>query len=258
MLTRQRPHIPRTPISPYLRQRPSTAVAQRPFSIWRIPIYLATAGKTKRRIALLGTVSGITLLGAFLGPTFWIISGGAATLVSWRIWRQTSRWWQLINQNNIARVAFQEAPGLFRLLEKQVGSHRAIEQVRQQAIERIYEWAQASDGKRVLLDDFGVDHVKDITFFPVHASSSVSRVLEVNGHRESAQEINVEFWAADDTSKGPRGGSCYIHANAIVDSHGNIELRSIRLNAPGWHSDEYVPLQTQRRGRVIEGEYRDL
>lgn len=259
-----RPKVTQLGITAY--KQPCLHQPVRPFSMWKIPIYLATAGKAKRRLALLGTVSGITVIGALLGPVFWIILGGTAATVAWRVWRHTSRWWQLINNNGVtdaAKRAISGSEGLFSLLEKQVGNHRAADQVREATIDRIMSWSQTEEGRRTLVEHFNIDHLKDVTFFPTHASSHESRTTIANGHKQSMQQIKVQFWAEDDQSKGPRGGSCCVHAIADVDDQGNIQLQDIRLSAPGWHPDEHIPITSKDNnatssGRVIEGEFRDV
>lgn len=231
--------------------------------MWKIPIYLATAGKAKRNLALLGTVSGITFIGALVGPVFWVILGGTAAMVAWRVWHQTSRWWQLINNGSVTDAAkrpMHGSEGLFNLLEK-LGNHRAAEQVREATIDRILSWSQTEEGRRVLVEHFNIDHLKDVTFFPTHAASHETFTAAINGRKESMERIKVQFWAEDDQSKGPRGGSCCVHAVANVDDHGNIQLEDIRLSAPGWHPDEHIPITSRgarTAGKVIEGEFRDV
>ncbi|KAI9313460.1 hypothetical protein BX666DRAFT_692508 [Dichotomocladium elegans] len=227
------------------------------FSIWRVPIYLATASKARRRVAMLGTITGLTAIGALLGPVFWLALGGAATLVSWRVWRATRQWWDLLNPSALRD---QSVKGLYQLLMREVGNHRGAEAVRQEAIGQIMKWASTDHGRRVLLDELNLDHINDIDFYPAHASSSTLQQIMINGKKSSEQHVRVEFWAQDDRTPGYRGGSCCVYADAAISPDGTITLKDIRLSAPGWHADEHIPLDHVYvpKGKVIEGEYRDV
>ncbi|KAI8143788.1 hypothetical protein BJV82DRAFT_494796, partial [Fennellomyces sp. T-0311] len=214
----------------------------RPFSLWRIPLYWATASKWKRRATVLGSLSGLTFIGAVLGPAFWLVLGGVGTVVTWRMWRQTKRWWQLLSPGERVLASITPQEGIMQLLRRQIGGHEAAQQVQQKAIDTILEWAHTDHGRRVLVNDLNVSRVDGMTFFPPHASSVSSQTMIVNGNRASGEQIHVEFWAEDDRSVHPRSGSCCVYVDALVDPSGQIQLKDVRLAAPGWHADEHVPL----------------
>ncbi|KAI9489117.1 hypothetical protein BDB00DRAFT_845232 [Zychaea mexicana] len=248
------------PLIPRPTQPQSVLITTRNFSIWRIPFYWATATKAKRRVALLGSLSGLTMIGAVLGPAFWLVLGGVGTIVTWRIWQQTKRWWQLLNPSEqmVASLAKQGGEGLMQLLRRQVGSHQAAEEVQRQAINKLIQWARTDQGRRVLVDELNVAHVDDITFYPPHSCSLSSQTVVTNGKESSGQKVHVEFWAEADRSVHPRSGSCCIYADAITDGSGNIQMKDIRLAAPGWHADEHIPLDQPKSENVIEGAFRDV
>lgn len=239
----------------------SMLTTRRSFSVWRIPIYLATTSKWKRRFAVLGSLAGITTIGAVLGPAFWIVIGGVATVATWRVWRATSQWWQLINSSTTPQAVEQQAKSLYQVLKKQVGYHRGAEGVRQAAIEKIMEWAHTDQGHHILFNEMNLGHIDDIDFYPVHSTTNTSKTYTINNQEHTERHVYVEFWAQDDSTPGYRGGSCCVHVDAAIDNHGGIILKDIRLAAPGWHADEHIPLKqssTTSNGRVIEGEYRDV
>ncbi|KAI9252862.1 hypothetical protein BDA99DRAFT_443560 [Phascolomyces articulosus] len=277
----QRPHhtlvtIPHRPsiTSKTVSQKPTcmAMMTNRSFSLWRLPYYWATASKAKRRLALITGISGISFIGAILGPAFWLMLGGIGAVVSWRVYQQTKRWWQLINPSeqifsSIGRGTNGSGgdEGLFDLLRRQVGSHQAAEQVQRQAITRLTEWARTDLGRKVLVDDLNINHIDDMTFYPPHSCSLSSQAMMVNGKQSSVQAIHVEFWAEANPSIHPRSGSCCIYVDAIVDTAsstpGQVQIKDIRLAAPGWHADEHVPIsddQQSKRKNVLEGEFRDV
>lgn len=243
-------------------QQPFLFPPRRSFSVWRIPIYLATTSKWKRRLTVLGSLAGITTIGAILGPAFWIVIGGVATVATWRVWRATNQWWQLINNTTTPQAVEQQAKSLYQVLKRQVGYHRGAEDVRQAAIEKIMQWAHTDQGHHILFNELNLGHIDDIDFYPVHSTTSTSRTISSNGQEQTERHIYIEFWAQDDNTPGYRGGSCCVHVDAAVDNRGSIILKDIRLAAPGWHADEHIPLKQQSPttpdGRVIEGEYRDV
>ena len=238
-------------------------ITRRCFSIWRIPFYWATATKAKRKLALLGSITGFTAIGALIGPTFWLALGGIGTIMSWRIYRETKRWWQLINPaeqliSSFARNSGGE--GLFQLLRRQVGSHQAAEQVQQKAIEKLTQWAHTNIGRKVVVDELNVAHVDDMTFYPPHSCSMTTETISINGKKSTGQKVHVEFWAEANQRIHPRSGSCCIYVDAVADGlSGEIQIKDIRLSAPGWAADEHVPLNDLNTHKnVIEGEYRDV
>ncbi|ORY95742.1 hypothetical protein BCR43DRAFT_418572, partial [Syncephalastrum racemosum] len=208
----------------------------RAFSWWRIPVYIATASKGKRRLAALGTASGLFAIGSILGPAFWIVLGGSAALVSWRVWRATSHWWDIIQNSNLAPAA----NSLFGLLRSQVGSHRAAEQLRQLAIDQVLSWGATEQGHRALVDELGMDHIRDLVYFPAHSIRTSD--TDINGKKKKM--VEVEFWAQDNRTADYRGGSCVIRASAVVEEgrKEHLRLQDVRVSAPGWHAEESVPL----------------
>ena len=238
-------------------------IIKRSFSLWRIPFYWATATKAKRQLAVLGSVTGLTAIGALIGPTFWLALGGIGTIVSWRIYQQTKRWWQLMNPAEQLLSSFARnsgGEGLFQLLRRQVGSHQAAEQVQQRAIDKLTQWAHTDIGRKVIVDDLNVGHVDDMTFYPPHSCSMTTESITINGQKSTGQKVHVEFWAEANQKIHPRSGSCCVYVDAVADaSSGDIQIKDIRLAAPGWAADEHVPLNDlNTRKNVIEGEYKDV
>ncbi|KAI8393821.1 uncharacterized protein BYT42DRAFT_542021 [Radiomyces spectabilis] len=222
----------------------------RSLSMWRIPILIATAGKTKRRLAVTALLGGASLISAVVGPVVWIILGGTGAFVAWRVWRQTNKWWKYIGPPaaTIAGSAVPMTSTVWNAVKNHVGKHRAADEVRQKAIDHVKEWAQTQQGRQILLNEFSVDHVDELTFFPTHSSETVTRKISQNEGKEETErnEVKVEFWVEDDQTMGNRGGGCIVHAWASVDKKGQPHLESLKLSAPGWHDDETVPLHYDR------------
>ncbi|KAL0090665.1 hypothetical protein J3Q64DRAFT_1706561 [Phycomyces blakesleeanus] len=238
----------------------------RAFSLWRIPIMLMTAGKTKRRIALATTLGGMTLVSAVAGPVVWLVVGGIASILAWRVWRQTSVWWKVLAPPamTVAGVASKAGNGIFDLLKAHVGTHRAADQVQKEAISQIMKWADTPMGRRVLTEEFNADHIKDLSFLPVHSSSFSSQTIKENNKTKfDVQRVEIQFFAEDDATPGDRGGGCIVRAVATIDGNGKIRMEDIRLSAPDWTSEERIPIESLPYGdaphrRIIEGEFKDV
>ncbi|KAI9018710.1 hypothetical protein CLU79DRAFT_759992 [Phycomyces nitens] len=238
----------------------------RTFSFWRIPIMLLTASKAKRRLALATTLGGMTLVSTVLGPVVWLVVGGIASIMAWKVWRQTSVWWKVLGPSamTVAGVASKASNGIFDLLKAHVGTHRAADQVQKEAISEILKWADTPMGRRVLTEEFNADHIKDLSFLPVHSSSFSSQtILENNRTKVDVQRVQVEFFAQDDATPGDRGGGCVVRATATIDGNGKIRMEDLVLSAPDWTTEERIPIESIPYGdapqkRIIEGEFKDV
>ncbi|KAF7731552.1 hypothetical protein EC973_009316 [Apophysomyces ossiformis] len=242
------PTRPATVSSLYLRPSPMNCHAIRPFSLYQIPFMLVSASKTKRRLALATMVGGISLVSVVLGPLVWITVLGVGSVLAWRTWSRTQKLWKTLTPqvNSSAAVA----SNIFSVLKSQVQKHHMIDQVRQRAIDQLLKWANTDEGRQLLVREFNVDHVNQLTFLPVHSMTTI----EQNNHKQ----MNLEFWVEDDASVGNRGGACMVRVAARVNEDGRLQLDAIQLSAPGWHADEMIPLDKSDTARVIEGEFRNL
>lgn len=212
-------------------------VQRRPLSIWTIPkIILATQGKKSRGLVL-GTLGAATFLSSFLGPVVWVTVGGAASLVSWRLFRKAKSWWNYLTPSTPdANTTGNNEPSLAQALLSRIGTHHAEELVRTEAIKSLKHYFETSSKGKQVLEEFGLDHPRDLVWEDVHRSETV-RLEDGKKHR-----VSVNFWLEDQTSKGPKGGSCEVIASALVSGQGNIDLEQVKLSSPGWHQDEVISL----------------
>lgn len=212
-------------------------VQRRQLSIWTIPkIILATSGK-KNRGLILGTLGAATFLSSFLGPVVWVTVGGAASLVSWRLFRKAKSWWNYLTPSKPdTSSSNQTEPTLTQALLSQIGTHHAEELVRMEAIKSLKNYFNKSSKGKKILEEFGLDHPNDLVWEDVHRSETV-RLDNGKKHR-----VSVNFWLEDQTSSGPKGGSCEVAASALVSGQGNIDLEQVKLSSPDWHKDEVISL----------------
>ncbi|CAO3636264.1 unnamed protein product [Mucor fragilis] len=215
-------------------------IQRRPLSIWTIPkIILATQGK-KNRGLILGTLGAATFLSSFLGPVVWVTVGGAASLMSWRLFRKAKSWWNYLTPSkpdtDTVGSSSQEEPSLVQALLSRIGTHHAEELVRMEAIKSLKNYFETSSKGKQVLEEFGLDHPRDLVWEDVHRSETV-RLDGGKKHR-----VSVNFWLEDQTSKGPKGGNCEVIASAVVSGQGNINLEQVKLSSPGWHADEVISL----------------
>lgn len=211
--------------------------ARRQLSIWTIPkIVLATTNKSNRKW-ILGTLGAASVLSSFLGPIVWVAAGGAASIVTWRLFQKTKTWWNyltpVISPHNKDQV-----PSMTEALLSQIGTHRAAELVRMDTIKELKHFFGTTPQGQKMLEDFGLDHPNDLVWEDVHKSEATRLDKENNKHL-----VKVNFFLEDQTSAGPRGGSCEVTATAVVSGEGRIDLDQVKLSSPGWHKDEIVPLQ---------------
>lgn len=204
---------------------------QRQLSMWKIipKVVLATVGK-KHRKWILGALGVSSLAGTVMGPMFWVAAGGAASIYGWQLFKKSKNWWEylapVINKDNTVVQA----------LLSQIGNHRAADLVRGDTIKQLKSFFESTDQGKKMMQTFGLDHFKDLTWNDVH-SSVTTKVDEDGKHK-----VNIKFWLDDEASKGPQGGSVGVTATATVSGKGNISLDEIKLNAPGWHKEETIPL----------------
>ncbi|KAI8079608.1 uncharacterized protein B0P05DRAFT_637361 [Gilbertella persicaria] len=212
------------PLCPIYQSRLQT----RPLSIWTVPkIILATTSKKKRGL-ILGTLGAATFLSSVMGPVVWVAAGGAASLFTWRLLKKTQSWWNYLSP--ILGSHQKDQPSLSQALLSQIGTHRAAEVVRMEAIKSLKDYFGKN---KQMLQEFGLDHPNELTWEDVHRSETVR--LDSDKH-----QVSVQFWLEDQTSKGPRGGSCEVTASAVVSGQGNVALEQVKLSSPGWHQDEIV------------------
>ncbi|KAI8337120.1 hypothetical protein BC941DRAFT_426764 [Chlamydoabsidia padenii] len=247
--------------------------SKRTFAWWRIPLALMKTGKKQKMMALITAVGGSSLLGFFFGPISFLVVSTVFGGLAWRIWRQTSKWWQYLpnnilnnNNNNSSSIHVNNA-SLYSMVRSLVGQHRAEDSVRELAIRHIKQWAHTEEGRKALLYDFNVPHTDDLTFLPIHARSTYTAVkssVDSKTNKENTtkqQEVDIQF-LIQTVESGNDGGGCMVDTRAFIDGNtGNISLKDIKLSCPGWSMDKYVPLddeQNKRKQRVIEGDFRDL
>lgn len=246
-------------------------IIKRTFMWYRIPLMILAASSTKRKMILSGLIGGTALIGFILGPLSLLVMGGIAGIITIRLWRQTRDWWRYIPV--VTNTLSNQSSSLYSMLRSQVGQHRAEDQVRNLAIEKIKQWAHTNQGRNIFLNEFNVDHVNDLTFLPNHASAiftSNSSINNNNNHNNQQQQqadlfkkqISIQFWVeSEEREDSGGGGGCMVTADANVDpNNGNITFQQIKLTSPGWTVDEFVPLDNNQnhQGKVIEGEFKNV
>ncbi|KAI8875979.1 hypothetical protein K501DRAFT_309360 [Backusella circina FSU 941] len=211
-----------------VHQSPLFQQQQRIFSKWAIPKLFLSSNKNTRRL-MLATAGGVTLLGSFFGPVAWMTVGGVASIITWRTFKKNSnKWWEYLNNPP-------SGGGLATTILTQVGAHRAAECVRQTAIDQLKKYKSTEAGQK-LFSDFGLlDHEKELVYEDIHKSESLR--LDNDKHK-----VSVVFWLEDQVSTTPKGGSCEVNAEAVIDNKGKIDLTQIKLSSPEWHKDELVPI----------------
>lgn len=220
-------HFPARPAL-IAHQSPLFQQQQRIFSKWAIPKLLLSSNKNTRRL-MLATAGGATLLSSFFGPMAWMTVGGIASIVTWRTLRKTSnKWWEYLNGPS-------SGGGLANTILTQVGAHRAAECVRQTTIDQLKKYKSTEAGQK-LFSEFGLlGHEKELVYEDIHKSESLR--LDNDKHK-----VSVVFWLEDQVSTTPKGGSCEVNAEAVIDNKGKIDLTKIKLSSPEWHKDELVPI----------------
>ncbi|OBZ91774.1 hypothetical protein A0J61_00218 [Choanephora cucurbitarum] len=231
-LLRRQPILKQAVAQPY--HQAISKQQRRPLSMWTIPkIILATTSKRNRGV-ILGTLGAASYLSSVMGPAVWVAAGGAASLFSWRLFRKTQKWWNYLSPI-LKSSDSQTEPSFSQAILSQIGTHRAAEVVRVEAIKSLKQYFSNSSRGKELLEQFGLDHPADLVWQDIHKSETER--LEGNQHR-----VSSHFWLEDQTSSGPRGGSCEVTATAIVSGEGNIKLEQVKLSSPGWHQDEIIDL----------------
>ncbi|KAL9539203.1 hypothetical protein MBANPS3_010402 [Mucor bainieri] len=208
---------------PLLPHHNMSMVQRRALSIWTIPkIILATQGKKSRGL-ILGTLGAATFLSSFLGPVVWVTA---------------KSWWNYLtpSQSDTSTSSSQE-PSLAQMVLSRIGTHHAEELVRTEAIKSLKNYFETSSKGKQVLEEFGLDHPRDLVWEDVHRSETVRLDGDGKKHR-----VSVNFWLEDQTSKGPKGGSCEVTASALVSGQGNIDLEQVKLSSPDWHQDEVISL----------------
>lgn len=207
---------------------------QRQLSMWKIipKVILATTNKSHRKYVI-GALGAASVLSSFMGPVVWVAAGGAASIFSWRFIRKAQSWW-----NYLAPVINQgkDIPSISQAILSQIGTHRAAELVRTDAIKELKNFFENTKQGKEMLQAFGLDHFKDLVWEDVHRSES-TRLDGKDKHR-----VEVNFWLEDQASRGPKGGGCEVTASATVSGKGKIDLDQVKLSSPGWHKDEVIPL----------------
>ncbi|KAI8639928.1 hypothetical protein BD408DRAFT_420567 [Parasitella parasitica] len=227
----------RQPLNAINVNRGNSALQKRQLSIWTLPKILLHTTSKKNRGVILGTLGVTTLLSSFLGPVVWITVGGAASLVSWRLFRKAKSWWNYLTPSKVeANSNSQAEASLVQALLSRIGTHHAEERVRIEAIKSLKTYFEKSSRGKQVLQEFGLDHPNDLVWEDVHRSETV-RLDDGKKHR-----VSVNFWLEDQTSSGPKGGSCEVTASAVVSGQGNVDLEQVKLSSPDWHEDEVISL----------------
>ncbi|CAO3609654.1 unnamed protein product [Cunninghamella blakesleeana] len=234
------------------------SMIKRTFIWYRIPLMILAASNTKRKMILSGIIGGTALVGFIFGPLSLLVIGGIASLVTIRLWRQTRDWWHYIPA--VTNTLSNQSSSFYSMLRSQVGQHRAEDQVRQLAIEKIKQWAHTNQGRNIFLNEFNVDHVNDLTFLPNHATAifASARSSSMNEQQQNdlfRKQISIQFWVeSEDREDSGGGGGCMVTVDANVDpNNGNITFQQIKLASPSWNVDEFVPLDHRHHEKIIEG-----
>lgn len=215
----------------------SQLIARRQLSFWTIPkIILATTNKTNRKW-IFGTLGLASALSSVMGPVVWVAAGGAASIVSWRMFKKTKSWWNYLAPVISSTKDSNGVPSLTETILSQIGTHRAAELVRVDAIKQLKNFFTTTDQGKQMLQEFGLDHADKLVWEEVHKS-------ETEKIGDGKHKVKANFWLEDQTSKGPQGGGCEVSVSAIVTGEGKIDLEQVKLSAPGWHKDEIVPLSS--------------
>ncbi|KAI8093481.1 uncharacterized protein BX664DRAFT_372361 [Halteromyces radiatus] len=209
------------------------------------------ASPKQRKFALISTIVGTSFLGFLFGPMSFLVISGLLGGVAWRIWRQTTEWWKYLPSNLMNNHS------LYSMIRSQVGQHRAEDQVRDQTIQRIREWGKTDQGRRILLDDFNVDHIDQLIFLPTHSHATYTLVESINANQFTQKQVDIQFLIEESQDMG----GCMVSAKAWIDSDtGKVTLKDIKLSSPDWSLDKHVPLKQNNNNndRVIEGEFKDI
>ncbi|KAI7866069.1 hypothetical protein BDF14DRAFT_1743897 [Spinellus fusiger] len=238
------PHRPRsTPHPPFLISplRPSL----RSLSLWKVSLFLLKSTRWQRRLALTTTLGGITLLSSVAGPIVWVAAGGMASMVVWRLWRQTSGW-----LHSLAPPVAHGLNGLSNSIKAYASSHHAVEEVQHKAMEAITAWTHTNQGQSLLSKGFSTDvhsTLDVLTCLPPHNYSFYSQPTDPSPQTAAAiQHVHTEFRIEKKTVPEKRrnmhgGSGCIASVKATVNAKGTAELKEIRLSAPGWTHDTMVP-----------------
>ncbi|KAI9273950.1 hypothetical protein EDC94DRAFT_593272 [Helicostylum pulchrum] len=210
-----------------------TTIQYRQLSMWKLvpKLILATTSKSYRKY-IIGALGVTSVLSSFLGPVVWVAAGGAASIFGWRLIRKTQSWWDYLAP---VLSKGKDIPSISQAILSQIGTHRAAELVRLDAIKELKNFFENTKQGKEMLQAFGLDHFRDLIWEDVHQSSTAK-----DGNDK--HKVNVNFWLEDQASKGPRGGGCEVTASATVSGKGKIDLDQIKLSSPGWHKDEVIPL----------------
>lgn len=202
----------------------------RTISFMTIPRLALAISSKRHRQMVLGGLGAATLLSSVLGPAVWIAVGGATSVFFWRLYKRAKNWWDYLSPTSSQLVTITER------LVSSMSSHRATELVREEAIRQLREYFESADQGKQILEEFGLDHVKDLVWDDVYKSETTR--LDKDG---KLHQVVINFWLSDETSQGPKGGSCEVTASATVREGGKIHLDSLSINAPGWHAEEVIP-----------------
>ena len=205
--------------------------ARRQLSFWTIPkIILATTNKSNRKW-IVGTLGAASLLSSVLGPVVWLTVGGAASLVTWRIFKKTKSWWNYLAPVISNSKDSNGVPSVTETILSQIGTHRAAELVRIDTIKQLKHFFEETEQGKNMLKEFGLDHPKDLVWDEVHKS-------EAERLGDGKSQVKVKFFLQDNVHKS----GCEVSSSAFVTGQGKIDLDQVKLSAPGWHQDEVVPL----------------
>ncbi|KAI8878775.1 hypothetical protein K501DRAFT_257993 [Backusella circina FSU 941] len=196
------------------------------------------ASPLQRRLGLFALGGAGIAVTVLLGPFLLIGIGGLAGLVGFRFW-QLKR--QL--RNTPLEKNWQSFMSDF-LKEQNGGMLFGKEQVKLQdeAMKRFSSWTQSEQGRDELFN-YGI-HPERISQQASMRGSSYS-----SNSVQAEKDIKIEL----DLMEG-----AVLVAQATVDNDGNMSIRDIKLVTSTGHTLQ-IPLHpTQGRGRIIEGEFRDV
>lgn len=211
-----------------------------------------TFGKWQRRISLISAFGGGILLTIFIGPILLVTIGGVAAVFFWRYWRQTRALRHIMDsataENGVMQNPLANLSSLFSANTSQLASA-----LHQQAVEKIKEDIESASSE--ISSYLSTDDPLSINFSDVLATSSSQSSAVFNGRHESKNTVDIEFSIT--AGGGPTG-----IARARGTVYGSqVNLEKVSIYWPQWDKQTILPASSntsQYRGRIIEGEFRDV
>ncbi|KAJ2960188.1 hypothetical protein NQZ79_g4362 [Umbelopsis isabellina] len=227
----------------------------RSFSLFRPPKIFRTFTKWQRRLSFISAFGGGIMLTIFIGPILLVAVGGAAAVFWWRYWRHMrsgSAGASSVNREDIVQNPLSSLGSLFSSSPAHL-----TEGLQTQAIERIKNdiTDQSSDIARYL----AIQSPNNLKFSDVYAESTSRSSAIHNGRREDKSYISIEFSLTASEGHGTKG---IAQARGTTDGE-HVNLERLSIYWPQWDRETVLSGDDKNgsninRGRVIEGEFRDV